>query len=126
MSVAYVDSSVLIAIAFRDPGWEELPARLVGFSSVRSSSLLEAEVRSAYAREGRPFNADTLSRIEWVFPDRSLRPEIEKALIAGYLRGADLHHVATALYMSQEPESVAFVTLDKQQGAVAAALGFQT
>ena len=126
MSVAYVDSSVLLAIALRDPGWEELPARLVGFSSVRSSNLLESEVRSAYAREGRPFDEDTLSSVEWVFPDRSLRPEIEKALSAGYLRGADLHHVATALYMAREPESVAFVTLDKQQGKVAAALGFRT
>ena len=126
MSVAYVDSSILLAIALRDPGWEELPARLVGFSSVRSSNLLESEVRSAYEREGRPFDEDTLSSVEWVFPDRSLRPEIEKALSAGYMRGADLHHVATALYMSQEPESVAFVTLDKQQGAVAAALGFRT
>ena len=113
MSVAYVDSSVLLAIILREPGWEELPARLVGFSSVRSSNLLESEVRSAYARGGRPFDADTLSSIEWVFPDRSLRPEIEKALSAGYLRGADLHHVATALYMAREPESVAFVTLDK-------------
>ena len=126
MSVAYVDSSVLLAIALRDPGWEELPARLEGFSRLSSSNLLESEVRSAYAREKRPFNSDTLSSVEWVFPDRSLRPEIEKALSEGYLRGADLHHVATALYMAREPESVAFVTLDKQQGKVAAALGFRT
>ena len=126
MSVAYVDSSVLLAIAFRDPGWEGLPERLGEFSSVRSSCLLEAELRSAYAREKKAFDEDALSRIELIFPDRSLRPEIEKALSAGYLRGADLHHVATALYMAREPESVAFVTLDERQGAVAAALGFRT
>ena len=126
MSVAYVDSSVLIAIALRKPGWEGLQERLGEFSSVRSSCLLEAEVRSAYAREKKSFDEDALSRIELIFPDRSLRPEIEKALSAGYLRGADLHHVATALYMAREPESVEFVTLDKLQGAVAAALGFRT
>ena len=126
MSVAYLDSSALIAIAFREPGWEGLPARLGEFSRLSSSNLLESEVRSAYARGGRPFDADTLSSIEWVFPDRSLRPEIEKALSVGYLRGADLHHVATALYMAREPESVAFVTLDRLQGRVAAALGFRT
>ena len=116
----------MLAIILREPGWEELPARLGGFSRLRSSNLLESEVRSAYAREKKSFDEDDLSRIELIFPDRSLRPEIEKALSAGYLRGADLHHVATALYMAREPESVAFVTLDKQQGKVAAALGFRT
>ena len=126
MSVAYVDSSVLLAIAFREPGWEELPERLGEFSRIGSSNLLESEIRSVYARARKPFDANTLSSIEWVFPDRSLRPEIEKALGAGYLRGADLHHVATALYMTRDPESVSFVTLDRQQGAVAAALGFRT
>ena len=126
MSVAYVDASAAIAVDFSEPGGREVLDKLRGFSKLVSSNLLESEVRSAYARESRPFDSDTLSSIEWISPDRSLSPEIEKALSAGYLRGADLHHVATALYMTRDPESVTFVTLDRQQGAVAAALGFRT
>ena len=126
MSVAYVDASAVLAVDFSEPGGQEVLDKLRGFSKLVSSNLLESEVRSAYARESRPFDANTLSSVEWIFPDRSLRPEIEKALSAGCLRGADLHHVATALYMTRDPASVAFVTLDKRQGAVAAALGFQT
>ena len=45
-------------------------------------------------------------------------------LEAGYLRGADLWHVAHALYVTPCPASLSFVTLDARQGAVAEALGF--
>lgn len=126
MSVAYIDASAAVAVDFSEPGGREVLDKLRGFSKLVSSNLLESEVRSAYARESRPFDENTLSSVEWIFPDRSLRPEIETALSAGYLRGADLHHVATALYMARDPASVAFVTLDKRQGEVAAALGFRT
>ena len=127
MSVAYVDTSVTLAIAFTEPGWERHDARLKEFSEVWSSNLLESEVRSAFAREGLTLPLETLDRIQWVLPDRPLSAEIETALSAGgYLRGADLHHVATALYMAGNPERMAFVTLDIGQGAVAAALGFRT
>ena len=44
----------------------------------------------------------------------------------GYLRGADLWHIATALYMFDEPSDITFLTLDRRQGDVAAALGFQS
>ena len=126
MSVAYIDASAIIAVDFSEPRGPEVLERLSGFSKLVSSNLLESEVRAVYAREGRPFDADTLSRVEWVFPTRPLSAEIETALSAGYLRGADLHHVATALYMAGNPERMAFVTLDIGQGAVAAALGFRT
>ena len=126
MSVAYVDTSVTLAIAFNEPGWERHAERLREFSEVRSSNLLESEARSAFAREGMAFPSWVLDRIQWVFPDRSLSAEIETALSAGYLRGADLHHVATALYAAVSPELMSFVTLDIQQEEVAATLGFQT
>lgn len=126
MSVAYVDTSVALAIAFNEPGWERHAERLREFSEVRSSNLLESEARSAFAREGMAFPSWVLDRIQWIFPDRSLSAEIETALSAGYLRGADLHHVATALYAAVSPERMAFVTLDSSQGEVAATLGFQT
>ncbi len=84
-----------------------------GFSQLLSSNLLEAEVRAALARERRQFEDKLISGIEWVFPHRSLGPELAVALAAGYLRGADLRHIATALYAAPEPGEIAFVTLDK-------------
>ena len=97
-----------------------------GFTRLVSSNLLEAEVRSAYMRDHRPYSSTLLSNIEWVFPDRSLGPEFEMVLNTGYLRGADLWHVATALYVTDAPAGISFVTLDHRQETVAASLGFQT
>ena len=47
------------------------------------------------------------------------------ALRAGYLRGADLWHVACALYVAPKPSDVFFITLDERQAEVAAALEFR-
>lgn len=82
-------------------------------------------MQSALARDGNELEpSDLLSRIEWVLPTRPLRPEIADALRAGYLRGADLWHIATALYAARTVLRLAFVTLDRRQGSVAATLGF--
>lgn len=124
MSTAYVDSSVLTAIAFEEPGASDYAARLSGFDGLISSNLLEAELRSAFAREAQAFREDTIARIEWVLPDRPLGAELATALEAGYLRGADLWHVAAALHASPRPDGLFFATLDARQAAVARALGF--
>ena len=58
-------------------------------------------------------------------PTRALSTELRSLLRAGYLRGADLWHVACALYMARESEDVTFITLDQRQAEVAAALGFR-
>ena len=126
MSAAYLDTSALVAIAFDDKGGDRLAKRLDEFTYLLSSNLLEAELRAAFARARHPFAADLVSGIQWVLPDRPLAPELARALQAGYLRGADLWHVATALYVVQDPADIAFVTLDARQQAVAAALGFQS
>ncbi len=125
MSAAYVDSSVLVAIAFREKGSGALRDRLLQYGRLYSSNLLEAEVRSALAREGVGFAQRYLARIRWVYPSRPLAEEIETVLEAGYLRGADLWHVANALFAAPTPREMAFVTLDERQRAVAAELGFQ-
>ncbi len=125
MSVAFLDSSAILTIGFRQRGGAELEARLQSFSELRASNLLEAEVRSAYIRERRAYNSEILEGINWVIPDRPLTPEISKALEAGYARGADLWHLATALYMAADPTEVTFVTLDQQQRRVARGLRFR-
>ncbi len=124
MSIAYVDSSAIIGIAFQDPGWASMERRLGEFSGLHSSNLLEAEVRAAYARMGVEFDVRVLSGIRWVLPDRPLTTELQAALAAGFLRGADLWHVATALYVAPKPSDISFVTLDSPQKSVASTLGF--
>ena len=124
MSVAYVDTSALTAIAFGEPGAETLAGRLDGFARLVSSNLLEAELRATFAREKLDFPENVIAGIDWILPDRALAPELATALETGYLRGADLWHVAHALYVTPRPESLSFVTLDARQGAVAEALGF--
>ena len=125
MTVAYVDTSALVAIAFGEPGSAALVRRLGTFSGLLSSNLLEAELRAAYSREERHFPQDIVSGIEWVLPDRPLASEFAQVLEVGYLRGADLWHVATALYAARRPSGIWFVTLDMKQRKIAAALGFQ-
>ncbi|MCY3547561.1 MAG: PIN domain-containing protein [Gemmatimonadetes bacterium] len=125
MSVAYVDTSVMVAIAFGEDGADALADRLNGFSRVISSNLLEAELRAACSHEGCLVPTDLLDRIGWILTNRPLSDEIKAALGAGYLRGADLWHVATALYAAPDPGAISFITLNDNQARVAAALNFK-
>ena len=124
MTVAYVDTSVIVALAFGEEGARSLANTLTAFSRLVSSNLLEAELRAACQREGRQAPVHLLARVSWILTNRPLSPEMETALEAGSLRGADLWHVASALYAAPEPGAIAFVTLDSRQAEVAAALGF--
>ena len=121
-----MDTSAILSVEFSELGYETVIERLDKFSRLVSSNLLEAEVRAGFARDGRTFDSTALGNIEWVSAGRSLGPEFERILEIGYLRGADLWHVATALYIFDEPSEVTFLTLDRRQEEVAAALGFQT
>jgi hypothetical protein len=126
MNVAYVDTSALVSIAFDEPGATATIRQLEGFDELLSSNLLEAELLACLAREQAPPELDFLSWMSWVLPDRPLTDEYSRVLAAGYLRGADLWHVACAVYMAGDPSAVYFVTLDKRQRAIARKLGFKT
>ena len=125
MSISYVDTSVLTAIAFDEPGAAAYARRLDEFTRLISSNLLEAELRAAFARENLLFQESAIAGIEWILPNRTLAPEFATVLETGYLRGHDLWHVATALYVSPQSGSLSFATLNARQSAVAEALGFQ-
>jgi len=90
MSVAYVDTSALVAVLFDEPEAEGLGTRLDTFSDVVSSNLLEAEIRSVMHREGHVHSRDLLVGIKWVLPERPLGPEFTRVLEAGCLRGSGL------------------------------------
>ena len=123
---AFIDTSILIGIAFDEERAAELARRLETFRTVAASGLLEAEFRSACHRERRPVDEVLLRNLEWVAPARPLRAEIAKVLGAGYLRGADCWHLATALYLAPQPAQLTFLTLDLRQQEIAVALGFTT
>lgn len=125
MSVAYVDTSALVAIVLEEPTGPAVAGQLDKFTTRVASNLLEAELRAALAREQLGFEPRLVADIRWVLPDQPLTPELATVLQAGYLRGADLWHVAAALYVARQLGQIAFVTLDERQRSVAAALAFQ-
>ena len=69
---------------------------------------------------------DLLSWLTWVYPNRPLTPEYARITAAGYLRGADLWHLANTLFLAPDPTDLKFLTLDNRQGEVAERLGFSS
>ena len=122
--MAYVDTSCLVAIAFGESGGAAVARRLTSFDDLFSSNLLEAELRASFAREGIGVDENQLTHLTWVLPDRPLTAEFATVLSAGNLRGADLWHVACALYLAGDATHAWFLTLDERQAGVAEALGF--
>ncbi len=125
MSIAYVDTSCLVAIAFDEPSAAGVKKKLRQHTQLLSASFLEAELLSAFRREGRLDEDDFRSAVQLVAPDRPLTGELRRVLAAGYLRGGDCWHLATALYLSPDPEELIFITLDSAQREVARTLGFR-
>lgn len=125
-SVAYLDTSWLIAIALKEPEHVALSRRLEDFTHIYSANLLEAELLAALKRERVAPDSIALDRLSWVLPVRALRREIEKVLSQHFVRGADCWHLASALYVADTPGSLTFLTLDKKQLAIAKALGFRS
>ncbi len=127
LPTAYADTSALLAVALEEPTGGISAQRLAQFPRLVASNLLEAEMRAAFVRLRRDFDDGLLSDIEWIFPDRPLTKEIKDALNVAYLRGADLWHIATALYVKDTiVGEMTFITLDNRQRAAAAHLGFAT
>ena len=124
MKVAYLDTSCVAAIEFSEPGGAAMKRRLTAFDQLVSSNLLEAELRSVCHREGRAVPLRLVDSVVWIHPARALSQEIERVLAAGYLRGGDCWHVATALFAALSMSELHFLTLDVQQARVARALGF--
>jgi len=126
VTAVYVDTSWVVAIAFAEPGHDRLASQLASFDTLLSSNLLEAELRAVLAREGVPEGLENLvSPLRWIVPGRPLSAEIERVARAGYVRGADLWHLACALLVDPQASELAFATLDEAQGKVAATLGFR-
>lgn len=125
MKVGYLDTSALLAIAFAEPGGSPIGSRIRNFQTLVSSNLLEAEFRSALLREGIASGGEELlSLVTWIYPNRPLTPEFRRVLGLGRLRGADLWHLACALYLAPRPHDLSFITADTAQRDLARRLGF--
>ena len=123
---AYVDTSWLIRISFEDEDKKHRRS-LKKFSRIFSSDLLISEALAYARREGiqqeefaQQFHAVTI-----VIPDRSLKPEMEKVIKLGYVRGADLWHLACACYLAPNPNELSFLSADSRQLEVARSIGFR-
>ena len=126
MPIAYIDSSSVVAMVFGEPGARKVTSAIRAYTRLVSSNLLEAEVRSALQRERTASVPGVFGGIHWVHPNRALTLEFERVVAHGTLRGADLWHVACALFLDPTATELAFITLDVPQRRVAAALGFDT
>ena len=123
---AYVDTSCFVAMALDERGAANISRQLEKHEELLSSNLLEAELRAVLEREKVSAEAnDLIAGISWVHPDRPLTPEFETVLRAGYLRGADLWHLAVALFVDPQRE-ITFMTLDDRQKTLARLLQFAT
>lgn len=134
MKIACVDTSMLLALAFDEPTSDWVADQLATFDGLFASNLLAAEFAAACVRERVDLANEWLQPFWWILPDRPLEREIARVASTGHVRGADLWHLATALFLvsdrvaaeKEEPARVAFLTLDQTQRAAAQALGFTT
>jgi predicted nucleic acid-binding protein len=126
MANAYVDASVLLAVSLGEPAGPAVRQRLMEFTVLLSAPLLEAELRAAWRREGVAPDTALLGEVAFTTHGGSLSAEIQRVLDAGYLRGADCWHLATALHLDPGATRLTFLTLDERQRAVAEDLGFRT
>lgn len=124
MRLAYVDTSILVAIAFGESGATAATRRLKNFDALATADLLDAELRATFQREKAAYDPTLTAALSWVIPDRRLGEEIARVLDHGLLRGADCWHLAVALYLTGDPALATFLTLDQRQRDVAKALGF--
>lgn len=106
-------------------------ATLLGHAeSLVSSNLLEAELRATFLREqignGEEERLEALlARMSWILPDQALSEEMRQVARHGYVRGADLWHLACALFLSGDSRDLVFATFDLRQREIAKSLGFE-
>jgi uncharacterized protein with PIN domain len=124
---AYVDSSCFVAIALREPGYEQVSERLASFDRWVSSMLTEAEVLAVLRRhKSSDDGSKLLYGVAWLPVKRQLTTRISRVLDQGVaLKGADVWHLASALYATPRPSLMSFLSLDAGQRKASQQLGFQ-
>ena len=125
MRFAYADTSFVLSLAFAERPSKSAQHRFGDFDGVFASHFLEAEHQSTFRRDNLAPPREFLMAIRWVDSATPLTEQITRVLDAGYVRGADCWHLATALFAAREPKEWTFLTFDVRQRAVAKTLGFR-
>lgn len=126
MAFAYADTSALVAVQFAEP---TRSAYLRVFRAQRrlvTTTLAQAELWATMIREQEPLDSTDrlLQRLEIFVPPDDLASECREALSVGYLRGADLWHVASAMRLAgKHRKQLTFCTGDAQQAKIAGQVG---
>lgn len=127
MKVGYIDTSVLVSMAFDDGGGAFIARAVRTFDRLYSSSLLESEFVAVAAKGGVLDQVDRLLRpVRLVRCQVSLKDQLGIVASHGAVGGASMHHLAIALYLFPSPSEVTFLSLSDIQTKQAAKLGFKT
>lgn len=124
---AYLDSSFFLGIILTERSAEKYQRLLHSFQIVTASTLLESEVLATLKREGLDSEraSPLFDAIHWLTSSERLTRYLTIILETGYLRGADAHHLASALWYAQDRVAQChFLTTDKDQASIAKKLGF--
>ncbi len=122
---AYLDTSFLLSFVLEGSDrFRELEKKYTFISSI----LILSETASALAREQRLPENWGLSH--WTYCSLlDLNAEVmnyhSEILKAGWLRGADLHHLAASEHFFGEEREKHFISLDKSQSKIAKELGYK-
>lgn len=125
--LVYVDSTVAVAVAFREPGWQRLADRYRRLREqgriVVASKLLRTEVRRVFYRLRESFDGADAS-VEWI---NLIEVDADAVGRAGDLRvhvkTLDAIHLAVALSLDEKDQPLELWTLDGQMRRAATALG---
>jgi len=126
--LAYIDSSFLIAVLLEEREASSCLKILSQVKRLMSSPLLESECRAVAKREDLSLVdlSSRLKSIDWIFCNMSLSTELSLLFDIGYVRGADAHHLATALWFADgRNDELTFLSLDRDQKKMAKALKFK-
>lgn len=125
MKLAYLDTSLLIRLKFETPARKEI-RKVEQYEALFSSELLYAEAMAFGSREklDASYVLQAIEGISWVLPDRPLASEMQEIIGYGYIRGADLWHLACAWFFCPNPAQMSFLTRDARQREIASKIGF--
>lgn len=126
--VCYLDTSAWIAWKFGQRGKELFDNVDLEKDMVLSSPLLVAEYLSFLKKIERLADTryeDELEFIRWIHPVDPIFKSCSEVAIKTELRGADLYHLATAVWFTEgHRKELRFLTCDDAQKNAAKKLGF--
>lgn len=125
MGVAYLDTSALVRVLLREPGWREVLLALARFEQRTSSRLLRLELLRVGVRTGRETAADRLlDGVALVPLDEVILRQAER-IAPATVASLDAIHLATAVRLAAAGVLDTVMTYDRRLADGAAHHGLQ-